>query len=455
MGSGREGVSSSEILHLLPAITTLGSLGATQAALGEAVAGSTCGLESLGLQALMKPQGVHVLLLSLAGCGGSNTPTTGIPVGVLLPFSGQLGSSGYNIERALILATERVNAAGGISGAPIRLVEKDSRSDADKGFRAAQELLVDDGVKIVLGPEEQELTTAMLPLVKQADAVEMLPGLTSPTLGGVDALLGYWFRLGPTAASIGIALADRVSSDGVQSALVLSAPDDYSVALGAAFNNRFITDGHMALPALSFSANQTTFDSSLATIESYHPQTAVLVAFPASGASVIQDWASLKGTTASYNWYFSPTLDSEAFLDNIPPDSVDGMFGITRALSADSAPFASAFDARWPGDAPTTTADAYYDALAVAALALQAATIEGGPSPSQDLVRKHIHLVSSAPGIEIHWDQLSTGLDLIRQGMDVDYQGLSGKIDFDANGNALVDASSTVFWTVTAGKIVQ
>jgi ABC-type branched-subunit amino acid transport system substrate-binding protein len=79
-----------------------------------------------------------------------------------------------------------------------------------------------------------------------------------------------------------------------------------------------------------------------------------------------------------------------------------------------------------------------YDALAVVALAMEQAKNATGRA-----IADSIRDVSNPPGTEV--SDLKEALELIREGKDIDYQGASGKIDFDEHG----DVSGTYsVWSV-------
>ena len=77
-----------------------------------------------------------------AGCEPEDPPEdpNAIEVGALLPFTGELSAYGAAYERALILAVERVNDAGGVSGRRLRLVPKDTHSSVERGLESARAL---------------------------------------------------------------------------------------------------------------------------------------------------------------------------------------------------------------------------------------------------------------------------------------------------------------------------
>ena len=64
-----------------------------------------------------------------------------LAVGVLLSYSGSLAANSINSERALLMAFEAANAAGGMGGRQVTILARDTGSEASKVLAPAQELL--------------------------------------------------------------------------------------------------------------------------------------------------------------------------------------------------------------------------------------------------------------------------------------------------------------------------
>ena len=80
-------------------------------------------------------------------------PLEPVKIGVLSSTSGALGSFGESLQKAIFLAQEQVNAAGGVFDArPLELVVRDTTSDPATAADLAGEL-VDEGVAAIVGPE--------------------------------------------------------------------------------------------------------------------------------------------------------------------------------------------------------------------------------------------------------------------------------------------------------------
>jgi len=138
------------------------------------------------------------LLASLGGLGCSGgwppQPAGGtIQVGAILPFTGKEAALGRNIEQAMLLAVEDVNDAGGISGTPLEVVSRDSNSGSERGLNALLDLLYNEQVQYLVGPEETELANAIVSDVKKLNITNVLPGYAAPSVQRARPTRGCWW----------------------------------------------------------------------------------------------------------------------------------------------------------------------------------------------------------------------------------------------------------------------
>lgn len=87
--------------------------------------------------------------LLFASCKGE--PKT-IKVGVYGPFSGGSAPMGASMKNGVRLAADEINAAGGILGKQIELVERDDEAKNERGGQVVQELLNKEECVALLGP---------------------------------------------------------------------------------------------------------------------------------------------------------------------------------------------------------------------------------------------------------------------------------------------------------------
>lgn len=112
---------------------------------------------------------------------------------------------GLPMKHAAELAVEQINAAGGIDGRPLELVERDDYADPDSAVFVATDLY-EAGVSAVIGHLFSTTTLAAAPVYNggSAPVAAISPSSSSPD---VTTAGDYTFRICPSDLAHGIALA--------------------------------------------------------------------------------------------------------------------------------------------------------------------------------------------------------------------------------------------------------
>jgi ABC-type branched-subunit amino acid transport system substrate-binding protein len=390
-----------------------------------------------------------LLALALAattfGCVGGEEPApqSGIRLGALLPYTGELAASGHGIERSMILAVETINRAGGVAGEPLVLDFQDTHSDLARGRSSALRLL-DHGVSAIIGPEEPALAGELAPLLRGSGAVMISGGISARAEPGSDPSL--WLRIFPSAKTVTTELAARMRGDGVNTASLLWVDDAYGATFASLLAEKFSGLGGTVKDSLRMPTNL----SEPIRFPNGKADAVVLIAYPRGGALAV---SQLSAGGFRGRWYFGPSLDSEEFVWNTPSGLLDGMVGISPALTADSAEFARRFRQRWSNQEPTLSANFYYDGVSVLALALAEAHTRLGRLPDERELAVSVRSVSGPPGRIVTWRELDVGLETLASGSPINYRGISGGVDFDHDGD--VAQGLVRFWHVEQDRIVR
>jgi len=93
----------------------------------------------------------HIFAVAAAAMLSSGAYAADIKVGVASPFTGGSSSMGVSMRDGVRLATKEINAAGGINGNKIVLVERDDEAKNERGVQIAQELINNEKVVATLG----------------------------------------------------------------------------------------------------------------------------------------------------------------------------------------------------------------------------------------------------------------------------------------------------------------
>ena len=90
-----------------------------------------------------------------------------IKIGVVMPFTWELGSYGKPIQDGIDIALNELNSTGGIKGKKINLIIKDSKADPQTAISILQSLISIEGIKYVIGDVGSNATLAMLPICEK------------------------------------------------------------------------------------------------------------------------------------------------------------------------------------------------------------------------------------------------------------------------------------------------
>jgi ABC-type branched-subunit amino acid transport system substrate-binding protein len=375
-----------------------------------------------------------VALAAAPGCQDA-PPADVVPIGLLLSYSGALAANSVNSERAVLLAIEAANRAGGVAGRHLKVMARDTRSDASLVTAPARQL-VDANVALVIGPDTTELAVQLKELLGNHTLI--MPSFTTAS----NFSKPYpWFVMGAPASRVACELAAQIRLAGRQHPLILVDPNGYNSLLGSELAFRY------GIPQAFLPSSGSSSDTTVRPITALGADAYVLAALPPAAAALLYAMAVVGAIDDPGRWYLSPTLHTPALLQNIPQGLLAGAHGVATGTVAGAQDFRDEFRARWE-DLPLDDAFPFYDAGAVATLALQRAMVQKGEIPAGVGLGEHIVAVTHAGGTPVRWNEIARGLDLLRQGQEVAYIGLSGPLEFDRVGQSR--AANINWWTVGA-----
>jgi branched-chain amino acid transport system substrate-binding protein len=148
------------------------------------------------------------MALGTVAAGGAASINPSLPVvkiGAAGPYTGDVAKIGLDGLNAIRMAVEEANAAGGINGRRIEIVEADDAADPSKAILVAEKLAMDRAVLGVVGPMNSATAQAALPTYQRAGLAILSQSATYPPL----TEMGYnvMFRLCPRDDSQGPASA--------------------------------------------------------------------------------------------------------------------------------------------------------------------------------------------------------------------------------------------------------
>lgn len=143
-----------------------------------------------------------LICLAMIGC---NKKTDDIKIGVYGPFSGGSAPMGVSMRNGAKIAVEEINAAGGVLGKKLALVDRDDEAKNERGGQIMQELLDKENVVAVLGPANTGVANASTQYTQQ----KKIPQIINVAAG---AKVNEFFATNPENYIFRIAASDDIQS---------------------------------------------------------------------------------------------------------------------------------------------------------------------------------------------------------------------------------------------------
>lgn len=373
------------------------------------------------------------------GATPAETTPTGageaIPLGVLLPFTGEYSWVGDNVvEVAQLIVEEDVNAAGGIDGRPVRLVQGDTEGTVDTGVLAVQKLANTDRVVAFIGPTSLSFTG-----VRQVITDTGTP-MISPTAGTTEldeAGTELFYRTVPSDSLGGRAIARAITDpgfldrdDGFERAALMVGQAPALVSFAEPIRAGIEEFGGSLTATVEFSPGKSSYRSEVGSVLADDPDVIVLVAAPEDSARIQKDAfeAGYEGT-----WFVTQDQTNADYIALAGPELVAGMYGLVEAAPPEAEGLLSTFVDRLGHDPEIFQTNAY-DSINVTLLAMLEAAL-AGEDITRDSVAAHLDAVANPDDGDVVVTSFAEGKEALEAGDGIDYQGLSGPVDFDEFGN--------------------
>jgi neutral amino acid transport system substrate-binding protein len=394
----------------------------------------------------------------LGGCENANNTTgessSGLKIGTLLPTTGDLASVGQQMVGSVPLLVDTVNACEGVNGQPVTLIEVDDQTDPRAGAAGMTKLATLDRVAGVVGSFASSVSSAAVPVAVRNQVMLVSPGSTSPVFtekAQKGEFQGFWARTAPPDTYQALALAELANQKGFRRVSTVVINNDYGVGFERAFVEAFEKLGGTVVNKnnpVRYDPKAQTFDSEAAAAFAGKPDAVVAVLYAETGSLLLKT-AYQQGLTDGVQILLTDGVKSPTFPDQVGKGG-DGKYLLAGALGTvpgSDGQALAAFNQLWrekKGGSPGEYAPQAWDAAALLVLAAQAAQENTGVG-----IASKIRDVANAPGIEV--TNVCEGLKLLREGQEINYQGASGNVDIDANGDVV---GVYDVWTVEAdGKI--
>jgi len=326
--------------------------------------------------------------LLLAGCSsGGNDGSGALKIGSLLPETGNLAFLGPPEFAGVDLAIKDINAAGGVLGKDVEHLRGDSGDTSSDIAQQTADAHIAAGVGAIVGAASSGVSLTVIDKISSAGIVHFSPANTSPALSDY-ADDGYYFRTAPSDTFQGAVLGQLMAKNGAKNAVFLTMDDAYGTGLSK-----------YARAAFTGTSTDIVYD----------PQAAEFAADVAKAKAAKPDAIAIIGFEETTK-ILTELIKQGVGPKNVKTYLVDGNLsgGAYKDLDFSYAPES-------------------YDAVILIALAAEQAGKTNGQS-----IRDNLISVSSGGTKCTTFAECKA---LIAAGTDIDYDGVSGPVEFAANGD--------------------
>jgi ABC-type branched-subunit amino acid transport system substrate-binding protein len=347
-------------------------------------------------------------------------------VGTLLPATGDLAFLGppefAGVEKALL----EIEAGGGVLGSPVTYIEGDSGDTTTDIASQTVDSQLSQGVQAIIGAASSGVSLTVIDKITSNGVVQMSPANTAPALTTYPDN-GLYFRVSPSDVLQGAVIAADAIDSGIESMAVIARQDPYGEGLKDAVVKDFGAAGGTITADLLYDPAAPSFEAEVAEIVASAPQAVTVIGFEET-VKLLQEMIKQGAGPQDIQIFLVDGNISTTAYEDFPAGTMTGVRATVPSGEADL----TAFNESLLEVDPDLTDFAYgaqsYDAMMLIALAAEAAGCADGTAIAEFLPQ-----VAGNGG-----EQCSTWADcvaLIAAGSDIDFQGVTGPVDFNDYGD--------------------
>ena len=375
-------------------------------------------------------------LLSVVALGALMTApavAADIKIGSVAGITGPIAELVAPIMDGRKLAADHINANGGLLGGDMMaLVPADSQCDPKAGVDAGNKVVNVDQVVAIIGASCSGATNGMVQSVTiPAGIPSISDSATAPSISDLKDN-GMVFRTAPSDAYQGAALAQYAYDQGFRKLAMTYANDDYNAGIANVFAKVFTDLGGTITANQVHEPNKASYRAEVATLAGAGDAEgmALFAYYGGSGITIIKNALE----TGSFEKFFGADgMFDQSVIDQIGADTLRGNIWLTQSASdPDSASF-KAFSEAYSatGRDPQAPYAAHgYDATFMMALAIEKAGSANSGAIAQALMQ-----INDPNGEVINVGEWAKAKAAIAAGKAINYEGATGSVDFDANGD--------------------
>lgn len=364
-------------------------------------------------------------ITGLAGCIGDGGGGGPIPVGSILPITGQLGQYGEGMQASVELARDHINDAGGPLGRELELYTANSETNPTTAANRYNSMVSENSIVGFVGAASSGVSVTIAEEVHDDEVMQVSNASTSPVLaemgyGDDGEPPKYFARTAPNDGQQGLVMG-RILNDHVQADTAAFLYVDNAYGEGLAEQAEAAFDGE-TLNSVGYADATTDYTSTLNSLHEGNPDGIGFIGYPGNGRTIVRQWAEGGYGTNAEDWVLSEGLNSDTFITenrsqvgnmymaSPDPRETEGVEVFQNAI----------------GESNTLFAAHAYDALFLQALAMHA-----GGEANGTTIAENIQSISRPGGNTITVDEFQEAKDALDNDEDIDYQGASSPVNLN------------------------
>ena len=373
--------------------------------------------------------------LALTACGGNeDSGDSGdlpegdgvLHIGTILPQTGTLAFLGPPEFAGVDLAAQEINEAGGVLGKDVKINHKDSGDTSTDIANQSADALISEGADVIIGAAASAVSFNIMAKLNSNEIIQISPANTAPDFT-TDPKAEYYYRTAPSDVIQGRVLADEIIADGHSSVAILALQDSYGTGLAAEVRNNIEGLGGEVVLEEIYDPQAAEFSAEVASVAASEADALVLITFE-EFTTLAPQLAEADLGPSELGWYLVDGNLSN-YGDDLPEGLLEGTKGTKPAVDTGE-DFTQRLLEINPDLNDFTYSAESYDATIIAALAAEAAGSDHPNAIKTELIN-----------VTKDGEKCTTFADckaLLDEGADIDYDGVSGPIEFTEEGDISV-----------------
>jgi ABC-type branched-subunit amino acid transport system substrate-binding protein len=390
-----------------------------------------------------------VLVLGLAACGGDDDDDGGggeasldLVIGNSIPLTGDLSDFGPPGQKAADLAIDQINQGIQEAGVDhtVEVVHEDNETSPQAAVQAARKMVDSDGATCITGAWASADTIPTAQSVAIPDGILLIsPASTADEITALDDN-GLVNRTSPPDSFQGPTLAEAMSQamGGAQGKAVnIGARNDaYGTGLTDTFSAAWEGLGGSVGQEVIYDPEQPSYNSEAQQITSGNPAAFVIIDFPETFVKVGPALQRSGNWDPAKAWGTDGLASSDLPAD-VGAQTLEGWRGTAPGAPErlePAAAFGQLFESSEPRDIERQTFDAQqFDATVLCYLA----AVSAGSTDGQEMADALVDITTG--GEQLTWQQMPDLITALQNGDDVDYEGASGSVELNEDGDATAE----------------